>query len=408
MAGIRLSPADGFFRSAVTVTVAVGLVVSASIRPLDAHEAEAPETLVEADDGQDTRDGKEKGQAKTARGGRFLPIPIFITEPAIGLGGGVALSYFHKRNGDAGSESSVPRAMTAGTAGATTRNRKAPPTVSAVFGAYTDSGSWGGGVAHSTSWQRDRIRYSGALAYMDIYSTFYRYDIPFDFDIKGGILFQNLKFRLGESDFFLGGKLSALASTAKIEVGMDLPLEIGEGEWTDIGLAAQALYDARDNTMTPNQGMLIELAAWRHDENLGGDFDYWRLDFKINSFHRLSNRFVLGWRVAAEAVDGKPPFWSYPWITLRGVPAMRYQNERVGVLEIEGRYNFADRWGVVGFAGRGKTQGDNPAFETEDRIFAGGIGGRFLFLPDEYLWVGIDIARGPENTYWYIQVGQAW
>jgi hypothetical protein len=24
------------------------------------------------------------------------------------------------------------------------------------------------------------------------------------------------------------------------------------------------------------------------------------------------------------------------------------------------------------------------------------------------LWIGIDIARGPEDTYWYIQVGQAW
>ena len=34
--------------------------------------------------------------------------------------------------------------------------------------------------------------------------------------------------------------------------------------------------------------------------------------------------------------------------------------------------------------------------------------GRFLFKPEENLWVGIDVARGPEDTYFYIQVGQAW
>jgi hypothetical protein len=407
MAGIRLRPARQIIRSATAATVVVGLVVTIPAQTLHTQEAEPSETSTVADD-EPGEKGKKKKKEKKARGGRFLPIPIFITEPAIGVGLGVALAYFHKREGDVDSESSIPRAMTAGTPGAAIKKKKPPPTISTVVGAYADSGSWGGGFAHSTSWRKDRIRYSGALAYMNVKSTIYRFDVPFDFDIKGGILHQNLKFRLGESNFFLGGKLSALASEAAVELGIDRPFELGEGDATDVGLAAQALFETRDNTMTPNQGMLIELAAWRYDEALGGDYNYWRLDFKFNSFHRLSNRFVLGWRIETEAVDGKPPFWSYPWVTLRGVPAMRYQNERVGVLEIEGRYNLADRWGVVGFVGRGKTDGDNPAFETQDRIFAGGVGGRYFFLPEEDLWVGIDIARGPEDTYWYIQVGHAW
>jgi hypothetical protein len=407
MAGIRLRPARQIIRSATAATVVVGLVVTIPAQTLHTQEAEPSETSTVADD-EPGEKGKKKKKEKKARGGSFLPIPIFITEPAIGVGLGVALAYFHKREGDVDSESSIPRAMTAGTPGAAIKKKKPPPTISTVVGAYADSGSWGGGFAHSTSWRKDRIRYSGALAYMNVKSTIYRFDVPFDFDIKGGILHQNLKFRLGESNFFLGGKLSALASEAAVELGIDRPFELGEGDATDVGLAAQALFETRDNTMTPNQGMLIELAAWRYDEALGGDYNYWRLDFKFNSFHRLSNRFVLGWRIETEAVDGKPPFWSYPWVTLRGVPAMRYQNERVGVLEIEGRYNLADRWGVVGFVGRGKTDGDNPAFETQDRIFAGGVGGRYFFLPEEDLWVGIDIARGPEDTYWYIQVGHAW
>ena len=41
-------------------------------------------------------------------------------------------------------------------------------------------------------------------------------------------------------------------------------------------------------------------------------------------------------------------------------------------------------------------------------IVAGGIGGRWLFRPKDSLWVGVDIATGPEDTYAYIQVGHAW
>jgi hypothetical protein len=160
--------------------------------------------------------------------------------------------------------------------------------------------------------------------------------------------------------------------------------------------------------MTPNHGQLIQLDLWRYDDAIGGDFDYWSANLKVNSFHQLAGRFVLGWRIDAKAVDGKPPFWGYPWVTLRGVPAMRYQNERVGVVEVEGRYSLTKRWGVVGFVGRGKTDGDIPAFETADKIYAGGVGGRFFFKPEEDLWVGVDIARGPDDTYFYIQVGQAW
>jgi hypothetical protein len=68
----------------------------------------------------------------------------------------------------------------------------------------------------------------GALAYADLKSTFYRLNIPFKFDIKGGIVYQDIRFRLGKSNFFLGGKLSVLAATSTIEFGSDRPIELGE------------------------------------------------------------------------------------------------------------------------------------------------------------------------------------
>jgi hypothetical protein len=391
---------------AVVAALVFGLAIASPAPTATAQESESPPSATETEDDPSKKEKKEK--KKQAGGPSILPIPIFITEPAIGVGLGAALTYFHPKKGDKGEKASVSRVMTSQTPSKTGKKRKPPPTITAVAGAYTDSGTWAAGVGHSASWKKDRIRYAGAVGYADVKSTIYRLDIPFDFEIKGGILFQDIKFRLGTSNFFLGGKLSALAATSKIELGADRPIELGEGDTSDVGLAAQAIFETRDNVMTPNSGQLIQLDAWRYDDAFGGEFDYWSLNFKVNSFHQLNDRFVLGWRIDAKAVDGKPPFWGFPWITLRGVPALRYQNERVGVVELEGRYSLAKRWGIVGFYGVGSTNGDIPIFETQDRIRAGGVGGRWLFKEDESLWVGLDIARGPEDTYWYIQVGQAW
>ena len=395
-------------RSTLAVSVVVGLVVTAPVRTLAAQEADRTAVSSDSDDDSTEQADEQKNKNKDGKGPSFLPIPIFITEPAIGVGFGAVLAYFHKKKGDQGEEASVSRVMTTQTPGESGRKKKPPPTITGIAGAYTDSGTWAAGIGHSASWKRDRIRYSGAIAYANVKSTIYRLDIPFDFDIEGGILYQDIKFRLGKSSFFLGGKLSALAATSSIELGTDRPIELGEGDTANVGLAAQAIWETRDNIMTPNSGQLIQLDAWRYDDAIGGDFEYWSFNFKVNSFHQLHDLFVLGWRIDAKAVDGKPPFWGYPWVTLRGVPALRYQNERVGVVEVEGRFSLARRWGIVGFYGAGSTDGDIPIFESQDRIRAGGVGGRFLFNPDESLWIGIDIARGPEDTYWYIQVGQAW
>ncbi len=390
-------------RFATVVGVITCLVFAPTTPPLHAQDAETAAIAPDSDEEKD----KEKKEKK-AGGPSFLPIPIFITEPAIGVGLGAALAYFHKKKDAGGEEAVVPRAMTSQAASETGRKTKPPPTISAIAAAYTDNGTWAAGIGHFASWKKDRVRYTGALAYADVKSTIYRLNIPIDFDIKGGILYQDIRFRLGKSNFFLGGKLSALAASSKIKLGSDRPIELGEGDTTNIGLAAQAIFETRDNIMTPNHGQLIQLDLWRYDEAVGGDFNYWSADFKVNSFHQLADRFVLGWRIDAKAIDGRPPFWGYPWVTLRGIPALRYQQKRVGVVEIEARYSLADRWGVVGFFGQGATDGDIEFFEPEHDIYAGGVGGRFLFKPDENLWVGVDIARGPEDTYWYIQVGQAW
>jgi hypothetical protein len=93
---------------------------------------------------------------------------------------------------------------------------------------------------------------------------------------------------------------------------------------------------------------------------------------------------------------------------MRGIPALRYQNESTAVLSTELRWNIFGRWAAVGFVGAAATRGDALIFQDESGIYAGGIGGRFLFRPQDSLWVGIDVARGPEETALYVVMGHKW
>ncbi len=122
----------------------------------------------------------------------------------------------------------------------------------------------------------------------------------------------------------------------------------------------------------------------------------------------MHERFVLGWRLEYSTIDGHAPFFAIPYVKLRGIPALRYQGDRVGVAEIEGRYNFSPKWAMIGFVGKGWVSSNIPIIDTEQNIRAFGLGGRYKIFDAQNIWVGIDIAKGPEDYNWYIQVGQAW
>jgi len=391
----------------IIAVISLGLAITAQEASLGAQETTASEDAADGEkDAQENKEEKEK-KAKEGKGSNFIPLPLFITEPAIGYGLGVALGYFHPRKGETGAEA---ESITTGTSPGqgTGKEKKRPPTISGIAAAYTDEGTWAVGAGHSASWRKDRIRYKGVLGYANINSTFYFLNLPFDFSLKGGLLYQDIRFRLGSSPFMLGPRLSYLNADGEFKPGNDAPVNFLERGVADSGLAFGAIWDTRDNTMTPDRGQFIELVAWRYDEALAGDYNYWKGEVKVLSFHQFGEKFVLGLRLDVDAVDGDPPLWSYPWISLRGIPALRYQNEVAGVLETELRWNIFTRWAVVGFVGVGATRGDTLVYEDESGIVAGGVGGRYLFRPQDSLWVGVDIATGPEDTYAYIQVGHAW
>jgi hypothetical protein len=333
----------------------------------------------------------------------IVPVPTIITEPAIGEGLAIGLGYFHPakppvETGDGGSEQPA---------------RKPPPTVSGVFGGATNNGTWAVGVGHKNSWKNDTVRYLGVAAYANVVMDFYLLDRPFEFTLKGLYLLQDLRFRLAESNWFLGAALSYLDGTSRFEINPPASLNAEPDQFlaldfNDVGFKGRLMFENRDDTMMPSSGRLFDLAVTAFRPDLGGDYDYTTMKAKLISFHALNERFVLGWRGEYSTVSGDPPFYGIPWVSLRGIPAMRFQGRDVAVAEVEARFNFNKDWAAIGFFGRGWTDLYQPEMDSQESIRAHGVGARYRMLKEQGVWVGIDLAKGPEDTVYYVQVGHAW
>lgn len=335
----------------------------------------------------------------------ILPVPIIIAEPAVGYGGGLALLYFHDsiQNNAKKMKEKNPDG---------TKKTPPPPSISGVAAIGTENGTWGGAAFHMGVWKEDTIRYIGAAGYVSVNYDYYTSSgqaLPVNLD--AAFLLQQATFRLGKSNFFMGGNYKFLSSTASLETAtiFDPPLRGDDETLKSGGLGGILAYDSRDNIFTPNRG-LSSKAEWTHyDSWLGSDNQFDVLNLKNRTWLPLTESLVLGLRGDGAFSGGDIPFYMKPFILMRGIPAMRYQGDHVLTAEAELRWDFTQRWSLLGFAGAGWTAEDSLSdFGNSDAIPAGGFGFRYLLAHMFNLRTGIDIGFSEEDRAIYFTIGSAW
>jgi hypothetical protein len=350
----------------------------------------------------DPQDGMLDASDYLASAKGFLPIPIIITEPAVGYGLGLAVAYFH-----APKEIDREEHPHAG-----------PPSISVGFGAKTENGTYLYGGAHSGVWKDDHIRYTGAVAKMNVNTTFYPEgplgeitgNQGIDFNIDGVFLLQQAQFRLKESNWWLGGGYMYVNADNTFKLFDDLPVDLPNPTF-DFTLGALSLYvkyDGRNTTFTPTDGLSARLKFQNFDDSWGSDFDYDQISGQLLKYTPVGDYSSLGLRLEAESVSGDVPFFGYPFVKLRGIPALRYQGEDMVLGEAEYLWGFTPRWSMVLFGGVGHTTAIKVQDGESRTVAAGGLGFRYRLARKLPLQAGIDIARGPEDTAFYITVGSAW
>ena len=346
----------------------------------------------------------------------FLPVPIIITEPAVGAGMGLAGVFFHESEEHAGKRKHAAEGEQSNSG-----TPLLPPSVSVVFAAATENGTWLAGGAHLGVWKQDHIRYVGALARASINLSFYGSSSDnqlsesesLDFTGDGWYLLQEARFRIRDSNWFAGGRFEYTSIDISFDNGRDPPGvdENNLNQTQTIGLGPLVSYDSRDNMFSPSRGIYAELEAMFHSGSFIGDFSYQKYKAAGLFYREIHPRVVLGWRLDSRFAHGDTPFYALPYIDLRGIPALRYQGDAVLLTELEARWNFRNRWSLVGFTGLGEAQdsfsdlfgsGDNGSKHT----VGGGI--RYLIARRLGLQAGIDVAKGPEDYVFYLTVGSAW
>ena len=325
----------------------------------------------------------------------FLPVVVPITEPAVGYGAGMALVFIDR-----------PPAASDG--------RFQRPNITAAGGLKTENGTDGLFAGHLGTWRDGRLRTLVGLADVDVNLEYFGLGgdrvpgsgIEYTIEGTGGAL--GAAWRLGDSDVWLGARYALFETDVSLAGGgTGLP---GVGP-ADFGLSLAAVtptltLDRRNNFFTPTAGWYLDLSVPLFREGFGGERDFETATLTGLYFRPLSSSLYFGVRATAQYSSDGTPFYLRPYVTLRGIQALRYQGEKAAETELELRWQFHPRYSVVAFAGAGIARGG--ARDNDETAVAGGAGFRYLIARRHGLHVGLDVATGPDGGAVYVIVGSAW
>lgn len=340
--------------------------------------------------------------------GAFLPVPMIITEPAVGYGGGLAAVFFHKPAfGD------PDEALEEGEK----RLQIVPRSVSFAAGGYTEEESYFGAAGHFEAWDEGNWRALGAAGYASPHLKYYGegsdidlQDDPLDYRIRAAFAVAQLQRRVA-GPFFVGLRYMFLSTDVAFKERQSTPpgvgIESAKFHMSSGGIGVPLTFDTRDSIMTPSSGVLVDIRPSFFDEALGGDTQFLRIDSTVVGYLPLAP-FTLAGRLCVDVVSGDAPFYQMPYVYMRGVPAMRYLGKKVVSLEGEVEVALTPRWSVLGFFGAGRAELNSERLDTGSGVYAGGTGFRYLIARRFDLKAGVDVAWSTDDFAFYLQVGTAW
>jgi len=375
----------------------VAIVVVAACSGSPAHAADVLARFVDPADGM-----FDLSEWLLERKG-FLPVPIVITEPAVGYGAGIGLVFFREPLGDV-----AERARASG--------HVTPPDVFGVAAFATSNGTKGAAAGGQWTFGDDRYRYRGGIGQVSINLDFYGIggELPTSIDrigynLRGFGSFQQGMMRLGDSDTFVGARWVYLDLATRLDVSAsDAGLTARELARRSSGLGVTVEHDSRDNIFTPNRGTVAAAEATFYDRSLGSSNGFQAYRARVFHYAPMSERLTVALRADLRMARGDVPFYFLPYIDLRGVPAARFQDTNVGVLEAELRFDVTERWSLIGFTGVGSAWGRGRPFPDAHKPGSVGGGFRYLIARRLGLYAGLDVAHSSVDDAFYIQVGSGW
>ncbi len=347
---------------------------------------------------RDPEDGQIDLSKFLAEPRAFLPIPLIVTEPAVGYGGGLAGMFVRPRKQE-GNEGYLR------------------PNMSIVGGIATENGTWAGFAGDSSRWFDDRVQTlaagGGGKLNLDFYGLGDRapsLDQPVSYSLDFTLLLLQGDWKPApKSHWSLG--LRYVYAEVKPSL-RDAPAQFpGLLDGEDVKISAPAgvvEYDSRNNLFTPTSGVYAESVYLMSSEDLGSTADFQRFQQVVMGWIPLNDKWTLGMRADYQWASEDTPFFLRPYIDLRGVPAMRYQGDEMASTEFEARWQFRGRWSLVGAAGYGTAHTERELFSGTRDVWSGAVGFRYELARLFKMHAGMDVGFSNGEAAVYFQIGNAW
>ena len=332
----------------------------------------------------------------------FVIMPIPISNPTVGTGLGAVSMFLYKAG------------------------EKAPTSSTAFGGFYTNNDSWGVGVSQKTYLRGDRFRLNGVLGYGNINIDFSgigtklgNQGITIPVTWKGTFFVPDILVRF--AGHFYGGlryrflEMETEVDLQKISVG-GKPIFPGV-DWTakskvrSSGIGPVLNYDSRDNTFFPHRGTFLDMNAIFASKSLGSDYDYQIYQGAYNTYFQIAETMTLAYRLYGRFTAGRVPLYDFSYFgahnDLRGYAAGQYVDKLMIATQLEFRWKFWKRWGMVAFAGVGEVARDLRDLDLESLLPSAGAGLRYMVSENERVNLSIDYARAREGDAFYFYIGEA-
>jgi hypothetical protein len=397
-----------FFRSAVAFLLAL-LFISPLFAQGTSSEAGKPADSAapakkKASLYRDTLDHKLDFSRYLIQAHGFVPWPVIISEPALGgFGGALALVFISPKK-SAGKEEGYRF-----------------PDITGVAGMYTLNNSWGAGAMRQGTFPKIGMRYTVGAAYGSINMDFYRNTVylpnprtiktEFNLKITGASL--DVSENIWKNKIF--GGLTYLF--AYVDVSYDFPelpdtlRDLFNPEDFKKNIGALGFYpewDNRNSIFTPDKGVRFKANCSFGRTWTGSSFDFEMIDAFTTVFINPVKWLVCGFKAEGQGISSDVPFYTLPYIDMRGIPMMRYQGNGTLQFETEERFDITRRWSLVGFAGTGRTWAASKHLQDDAWHWAGGGGFRYLLARLFRLRMGVDVAGSKNQFAYYIVLGQYW
>ena len=338
-------------------------------------------------------------EPKKVKRGQLIIAPIPISSPAVGSGLVLAVGYVFKLN---------------------QKDKLSPPSTVGLAGAFTSSGSRGGGIGGRLYFSENKYQTAFVFVKGRVNFDFFgigrvpgRESISVPLKTGGTIFFGEFLRNIGH-DIFIGPRYQRRNLYARLDGiqtpgGFEIPPIDLKAVSAALGIHVQR--DKRDNTFYPRKGSLFNVTGDFFATALGSRRHYQTYKLSYSGYQQIAPKQILAYQGMICSANQNVPFYDLCLYgsnsNLRGYTSGEFQNRRMFATQAEYRRALKGRLGVVAFGGVGGIAKRWNAFRSDELLPAVGAGLRFTLDKKNHINYRIDFAIGRAGRTLSIGVGEA-